>query len=76
MRIATLAALTMLAGCTEGERQRIELRDDAGAPLEVHVDRRTGCQYLSAYQRGITPRLSTDGKPICSALQERKPRHG
>lgn len=65
LSIVALAALA-LAGCTEEERQRGNLRDSSGYPLEVLVDRATGCQYLTAWQRGVTPRLNRDGRHICS----------
>lgn len=58
-----------LAACTEADRQRQAQRDAAGAPLEILVDRETGCQYLTAWQKGITPRLSRRGQHICSLTE-------
>lgn len=33
--------------------------------LKIHTDYKTGCQYLSTFWGGITPRLDKDGKQIC-----------
>lgn len=56
----------LLAGCTEQDRQSRATREAAGSPLEVFVDQETGCQYVSAFQRGLAPRFARNGKQICS----------
>ena len=33
--------------------------------LALHTDAKTGCQYLSTAQGGITPRLDSNGKHVC-----------
>jgi len=33
--------------------------------LQVHVDYLTGCEYFSAPNGGVTPRLDAAGKQIC-----------
>ena len=47
-------------------------RDDTDPPtgarsrLDLHIDNRTGCHYLSTHKGGLTPRLGADGKHICT----------
>lgn len=68
MRAALIIAASLTLGaCTEQERRTAEIRDSAGGyPLRVLVDRQTGCQYLSAWEKGITPRVNRTGQHICS----------
>lgn len=33
--------------------------------MRLHTDALTGCQYLSVPFGGITPRLNSDGVPMC-----------
>ena len=37
--------------------------------LKIYTDSGTGCQYLSVSGGGVTPRLSSDGHPICGVQQ-------
>ena len=60
--VATLG----LAGCTPEEREIRALNDSAGGRLSVHIDRATGCQYLTISDRTLTPRLGRDGRQICT----------
>ena len=39
---------------------------DGSSGLKVFIDNRTNCQYISADNSGITPRLNADGKQICN----------
>ena len=56
------------------ERQNIHLLSEIEAPhgqysrdIGVIADPETGCQYLMSHYHGtITPRLGSDGKPMCS----------
>ena len=34
--------------------------------MTVLTDHGTGCQYLTTGRGGLTPRLDSDGKPMCS----------
>lgn len=34
--------------------------------MQVLVDAKTNCQYLHTPSGGLTPRLTSDGKPICN----------
>lgn len=34
--------------------------------MTLHTDALTGCQYLSVPGAGITPRLDSDGLPVCN----------
>lgn len=36
--------------------------DQSRSGMALHVDAKTGCEYLSAQFGGITPRLDTSGK--------------
>lgn len=51
-------------------------RDDTDPPtgarsqLDLHIDNKTGCHYLSARNGGLTPRLDADGKHICTKGKE------
>ena len=65
-----IVASLSLGACTEQERRTAEMRAAAGGyPLRVLVDRQTGCQYLSAWEKGLTPRVSRPGQHICSPLE-------
>jgi hypothetical protein len=37
---------------------------------EVRTDLETGCQYITNYSGGITPRLGDDCKHICTQTEE------
>lgn len=69
MRIALVfAALLALSACNVN-------RPAIGSPVVIWTDRETGCQYLVAAGAGvtdwsnpggsITPRLGSDGRPLC-----------
>ena len=65
MKCAAILITVLLAGCTQ-------MRDDSDPPngasgMGVHTDALTGCQYLSRYRGGITPRMGADGKQICGS---------
>lgn len=51
-------------------------RDDTDTPtgarsrLDLHIDNRTGCHYLSTHKGGLTPRLDADGNHICTKGKE------
>lgn len=72
-RLASIAmALTLslgLSGCdAQSDTPRNRPLAGFGATV-VATDRDTGCQYLYIAMRGsgaLTPRLSSDGKPMCS----------
>lgn len=54
--------LTLAGGCIR--------KDNTDSPTErsnmrPHVDHLTGCQYLSTYRGGITPRMDGRGKQLC-----------
>jgi Family of unknown function (DUF6440) len=38
--------------------------------IQTLTDHRTGCRYLVADARGITPLLKADGEPDCSAPKQ------
>lgn len=54
----------LLAGCVPGPAPL----DDTDSPdgrrsnLSLRIDHGTGCQYLSVYQAGLTPRAGPDGR--------------
>lgn len=53
--------------------KRIALDDtdgDAASGMGLHTDARTGCQYLSTYNGGITPRLDENGHHICIEVKK------
>lgn len=44
---------------------------DDTAPLggmDLHIDARTGCHYLSRRNGGLTPRLQADGRQLCEGV--------
>jgi hypothetical protein len=50
----------------------VPLRDDTDPPegvsgMDLHIDARTGCHYLSRRSGGLTPRLQADGTHLCEA---------
>lgn len=38
--------------------------------LQLHIDNKTGCHYLSTWTGVIIPRLDKDGKHICIGYEE------
>lgn len=54
--------------------------DDTDSPtkasgLTLYTDYGTGCQYVGRNKSAVTPRLGTDGKPICrpELINKRQP---
>lgn len=45
------------------------VKGDSRSDMRLHTDALTGCQYLSAPDGGITPRLSANGTQICGGAQ-------
>lgn len=70
------AALVCLTACAQPSDQTEytqEQRNDVWELYtEVIVDPKTNCQYIVANE-GITPRLNSDGTPMCSAPQNPQP---
>jgi hypothetical protein len=64
-----LSALALLASCTERNPPNSAPGTmDYPQSVRVYTDAETGCQYLvdTAYkQGGITPRLNSNGQPVC-----------
>lgn len=50
----------------ENQERIKKVNDKIVKPIEesIYTDPETGCQYITRYQ-GITPRLGTDGFPLC-----------
>lgn len=72
IRIALILCLASLTGCNravEGQAAEAPPTNDVGLTWAndaqtIFRDDETGCQYL--YQStGITPRLGSDGRPMC-----------
>lgn len=40
--------------------------------LQLHIDNKTGCHYLTSWSGVIYPRLDKDGKHICSGYERNK----
>ena len=40
--------------------------DTKRSNLALRIDYGTGCHYLVTFQGAITPRLDTDGSPVCT----------
>lgn len=38
--------------------------------VSIYTDEITNCQYLKTLWDGITPRLKTDGTPMCKKIEE------
>lgn len=62
MKVCSLVLMFVLfAGCQKDEKSQ-----DWVSGLNIYVDDKTGCQYLStAIDGGLTPRLDKNGKPMC-----------
>lgn len=62
---AGLIVAILLSGCDEPPY--VDTDDPpARSGLSVYTDHGTGCQYLERHiYGGITPRLGSDGKPMC-----------
>ncbi len=43
-----------------------DLKNQARSGVRLIVDHGTGCQYLTTFAGGITPRLGRDGKQVCA----------
>lgn len=59
--IMLIALLVVFAGCANPYTKSEDLPGD----ITFFVDRLTGCQYLKGPYT-MTPRLDTEGKPICN----------
>ena len=46
---------------TSGAQQKSEPE-----PVEIFVDKQTGCQYVGQEKGALTPRLGPDGKQVCN----------
>lgn len=64
-------AMLALTACTPAEREQAALNNSAGGRLSVHTDQATGCQYLTLFDRSLTPRLNRDGRQICTIKELR-----
>lgn len=66
-KLITFAALALLAGCEAAPAGAPTPRADIAklAPIRggvmVFADPETGCEYLSLYDKGITPRIELNG---------------
>lgn len=61
--ILIIAAINIMFGV-------LSSRDDTDAPgersgLRPYTDHGTGCQYLATSDGALTPRLGSDGSPMC-----------
>lgn len=43
---------------------------DGRSGMSLHTDNKTGCQYLSLYFGGLTPRLDKSGQHVCGENNE------
>jgi uncharacterized protein YceK len=63
----TVTALAILAGCSSTYQSgsgTILSREMQYRTLAIVTDRETGCQYISAIDAGITPRLDGNGNQV------------
>ena len=63
--LISIAAL-LLTAC--GEPVTVATQD-GNATMLIFTDDLNGCQYLYAYNVGLTPRIGPDGKPVCSPTE-------
>lgn len=61
---AVAAALALFLDASEYGRDNTDGKTRSN--MHLHTDALTGCQYLSVFGGGITPRLDSSGKQICS----------
>jgi hypothetical protein len=64
--LLVLVFVFILTGCRENTEYNPE--NSSNDSVSVYTDSKTGCEYLiyaSGYKGGITPRLGSDGHPIC-----------
>ncbi|AXG67726.1 hypothetical protein [Ralstonia phage GP4] len=74
--LSIVTAAVLLGGCGQEPRQ-LDTTDDARAGLRSdlvpYTDYGTGCQYLRASGfSGLTPRLDSDGRPMCGNASKTK----
>ena len=70
LAIAVLCAASLSAFADE-EIIRIGGSNDSLRLLGIYKDVATGCEYIVAYQAGITPRIDAEGIHMgCKGLQE------
>lgn len=73
----SVSAVLLLSGCHRvdvpqdpGQALRDTSRPQGafiarGADLHIVIDPMTGCEYIGYISHGLTPRLDSDGNPIC-----------
>ena len=60
----------LLCGCGPTQRDDTDPPSGAASGLELFTDAGTGCQYVGVYQRGIVPRIGSDGRHMgCRGLR-------
>lgn len=63
---AFITACVALAAC--GTRDDAD-PTGAGRDLHIYADKLTGCQYVSIYNRGMSPRMRADGTQVCGSVK-------
>lgn len=69
--VSIVTAAVLLGGC----EMRVEQQDQVSdvSMMEVYADHQTGCQYLRPRgYSGLTPRLDSDGRPMCGKASKTK----
>jgi hypothetical protein len=65
-RIIALVLLALVAcGPEPTQSQQADLDYGWDSSVNVFTDPLTGCEYLTRYTNGITPRLGANGLPRC-----------
>lgn len=63
--ILAIAALALLSACNIPSKGETRYYEDP-SEMVIWIDKPTGCQYIVNYTYGgITPRITSEGKPIC-----------
>lgn len=65
--ICAVLALVIIGRCylPESARDSTDTKT-ARSGMKLFTDALTGCQYLSVGDGGLTPRIDSDGEPVCN----------
>lgn len=66
--MVVLVATLSVTGCKIEEREPYKALSSRPS---LFTDPVTGCQYIVMQDRGVTPRLNIEGKPMCGTVIEK-----
>ncbi len=70
---AVVIGASLLQKCMDNTRVGFDDTDDwvnrTRSGMVIRIDHGTGCQYLQPFFGGLTPRLDSNGQPMCKSKQ-------